>query len=134
MKSSTRSLWDGLAIRPTLLGAGLALLLVPLLASAGEAAGIGFRNTHRIPIIVQGATVENAVLRRGQPLLIAPGKMSWDLNLKPGPRIITIYDGTQPTRVLFTGPVPFLGRDMLFSVNPMPRNPLRVLLVPFTPP
>jgi hypothetical protein len=113
---------------------GLGVLLVLLLASAASAAGIGFKNGHRIPIIVQGATVENAVLRRGQPLLIAPGKMAWDVNLKAGPRIITVYDANQPTRVLYTGPVPFAGRDLLFTVSPMPRNPLRVLLVPLPPP
>lgn len=118
----------------------LALVVFPLLAGSVRAAGIGFKNDHKIPIIVQGASLENNVIRRGQPLLIYPGKTVWDLNLKPGNRFITIYDARQPTRILFQspanpqrvhpfGPIPFEDQDMLFSVRPLPTNPSRVLPV-----
>jgi hypothetical protein len=111
----------------------LALVVLPLLAGSAWAAGIGFKNDHKIPIIVQGATLENNVIRRGQPLLIYPGKTVWDLNLKAGNRFITIYDGRQPTRILYQsppkGPIPFQDQDILFSVRPLPTNPFRVIPV-----
>ena len=118
----------------------LALVVLPLLAGSARAAGIGFKNDLKIPIIVQGASFEKNVVRRGQPLLIYPGKTVWDLNLKPGNRFITIYDARQPTRILFQspanpklvhpfGPIPFDDQDMLFSVRPLPTNPARVIPV-----
>jgi hypothetical protein len=118
----------------------LALVVFPLLGGSVRAAGIGFKNDLKIPIIVQGASFENNVIRRGQPLLIYPGKTVWDLNLKPGNRFITIYDARQPTRILFQspanpqrvhpfGPIPFDDQDKLFSVRPLPTNPTRVLPV-----
>jgi hypothetical protein len=113
--------------------AALALVVLPLLASSVRAAGIGFKNDLKIPIIVQGATFEKNVLRRGQPLLIYPGKTVWDLNLKTGNRFITIYDGRQPTRIIYqsppTGPVPFQDQDLLFSIRAHPTIPYRVVPV-----
>ncbi len=113
--------------------AALALAVLPLLAGSLRAAGIGFKNDHKIPIIVQGASLENNVVRRGQPLLIYPGKTVWDLNLKPGNRFITIYDARQPSRILYqspaNGPIPFQDQDLLFSIRPLPNNPFRVVPV-----
>lgn len=113
--------------------AALALVVLPLLAGSARAAGIGFKNDLKIPIIVQGASLENNVIRRGQPLLIYPGKTVWDLNLKPGNRFITIYDGRQPSRILYqsqpTMPIPFQDQDMLFSIRPHPTIPYRVVPV-----
>lgn len=109
------------------LGLGAALAL-PARAAAD---GIGFVNQLKIPIVVQGSTVENNVVRRGLPVLIFPGKTGWDINLKPGRRFITIYDGRQTTRVLYQGPpLLFAGRDMLFAVRLVPVTPPRVLLAP----
>ena len=115
--------------------AGLTLVVLPLLTVPATAAGIGFKSLVGIPIIVQGASKDENTntLRRGQPVVIMPGKMGWDLNLKPGFRIITIYDGRQPNRILFQGPIPFQGLDRLFIVRPVPRNPFQVLVVPVTP-
>jgi hypothetical protein len=118
----------------------LALVVLPLLAGSARAAGIGFKNDHKIPIIVKGASIENGVIRYGQPLLIQPGKTVWDLNLKPGKRFITIYTAQLPTRILFQsplnpqrthplGPIPFTGQDLFFSIRPLPTNPYRVLPV-----
>src|SRR5438093_1999341 len=96
----------------------LAVVVLPLLAGSARAAGIGFKNDHKIPIIVQGASLENNVIRRGQPLLVYPGKTVWDLNLKPGNRFITIYDARQPTRILYQSPanlpIPFQDEDLLY--------------------
>jgi hypothetical protein len=111
----------------------LALISLALVAAPARAAGISFRNDLRIPIIVQGSCVVKKVLRRGQPIVVFPKKTGWDAHLKSGPRLITIYDGTQPTRVLFQGIIPFLGEDMSFAVRPSPSNPFQVIAVPLPP-
>lgn len=85
--------------------------------------GIGFKNETNIPIIVQGASVTNGMVRQGPPIVIAAGRLGYDGNLPPGPRIITIYDGTLPQRVLLQPtPIPFQGRDIVLSVVPAPNN------------
>jgi hypothetical protein len=113
--------------------AGLAVFLLALISIPARAAGLGFKSNVPIPVIVQGATTVDNMLRRGTPVVIAPGKLGWDLNLKPGVRFITIYDGRQPTRILFQGNVPFRGQDMLFAIHPVPRNPFRVAVLPVPP-
>jgi hypothetical protein len=114
--------------------ATLALFLFALVSAPAQAAGIGFKSNLPIPVIVQGATNVDNMLRRGAPVVIAPGKLGWDLNLKAGVRYITIYDGRQPTRVLFQGPVDFQGKDLLFAIQPVPRNPFRVAVLSVPPP
>lgn len=103
---------------------------------AGAAAeGIGFINEVKIPVIVQGSTVDRQMIRRGLPVVVFPGKTGWDINLKPGPRFITVYDGRQTTRVLYQGPpIPFAGHNLLFAIRLHPANPLRVVLVPVAMP
>lgn len=109
----------------------LGLAIAIALPARAAAEGIGFVNELKYPIIVQGSTVENNMVRRGLPVLVFPGKTGWDINLKPGRRFITIYDGRQTTRVLYQGPpVLFAGRDMQFAVRILPTTPPRVLLVP----
>lgn len=110
----------------------LALLVLPALGGAQplivRAEGIGFRNDLPVPIVVQGASIVNNMLRRGPPLLIPPGRAAWDINLPPGLRFVTIYDANQPNRILYREPpIPFKGRDLFFSVLPAP-VPNRVLL------
>lgn len=113
---------------------GLAFLVAFCLPNSLRAEGIGFTNELKIPIIVQGASLENNMVRRGPPILIAPRKIGWDINLKPGRRFITIYDGRQATRVLYRGQaLDFLGPDLLFAVRVGPGNPPRVVIVPLPP-
>ena len=111
--------------------------ILPAAAAQGQPAGIGFRNATNAPVIVQGASVVNGTLRRGQPILIPPGKVGWDNNLPAGKRFITIYDANQPTRVLYRDPPhggqPFQGRDLFFGIRPVPRE-IRVHLAPEAPP
>jgi hypothetical protein len=122
-------------LKQSLLGMGLDLLVASSLPSDLWAEGIGFVNQVKIPIVVQGACVENnMVVRRGPQVLIFPGKLGWDINLKPGPRYVTIYDGRQTTRILFQAPVDFRGRDIMFAVRPAPGNLFRVMLVPWIGP
>lgn len=94
----------------------VALGLLGGLPSLAEAAGIGFRNDLNIRVIVQGASSVNNVVRRGQPLIIEPGKTLWDTNLPEGNREVIIYAG-QPNRILHRSVVPFHGRDMTLTIN-----------------
>jgi hypothetical protein len=99
----------------------LALAVLGVFPAAASADGLGFRNDLKIPIIVQGESVVDNVLRRGQPLLIYPGKVAWDTNLKQGDRWISIYDARLPNRVLLRRyPIRFLGGDIPHAVVPLP--------------
>lgn len=107
-------------------------LCVPAIFAQNKSSpgGIGFRNELNMPVLVEGASLVNGTLRRGQPIRIAPGQMAWDCNLSPGLRYVTIYDANQPTRILYRDPpIPFQGRDILYGVKPMPNRQDRVLLV-----
>jgi hypothetical protein len=118
-----------------LAAASLSLLALPLLA--GEAAraqqstaAIGFRNETNSAVLVQGASLVNGMLRRGQPLLISSGKMAWDTQVSKGPRQITIYDANQTSRILYQGPpFQFQGYDVIFCVRPHPSQRDRVVLI-----
>ena len=113
----------------TLIAGFIALLASPTSAQQ-HGGGIGFRNDLNTPVLVEGASVVNGMLRRGQPIRIAPGQMCWDCNVNPGLRYVTIYDANQPTRILYRDPpIPFQGRDLLYGVKPMPNRHDRVLLV-----
>ncbi len=48
------------------------------------AAGVGFRNDLKVPVIVQGVSLINKMQRRGQPFIVQPGKTVWDSNLPLG--------------------------------------------------
>jgi hypothetical protein len=96
----------------------LAVLVLGLmggLPNLAEAAGIGFRNDLNSRVIVQGASVVNNVVRRGQALQIDPGKTLWDTNLPDGNREVIIYAG-QPSRILHRSIVPFQGRDITLYI------------------
>jgi hypothetical protein len=109
----------------TIWARGVLLALIALAAApvAAEAAGICFQNDTNIAIVVQGETVVNGMLRRGQPLLIQPRKMAWDANVPNGTRRVTIYDANQPTRVLGWFLIRCEGDDKAFTVLMVPVPP-----------
>lgn len=108
----------------------LLFLALAALPSSAQAAGLGFRNDCQVPIIVQGATMVNNMLRRGQPILILPGKTAWDNNVPPGFRILTIYDANQPSRVLCRDRINFSGQDLRFVIRPVPNSKDKVVIQP----
>jgi len=100
--------------------AGLGLFALALLGgfpARAAAAGIGFRNDLNVKVVVQGASVVNNVVRRGQPLVIDPGNTLWDTNLPVGDRQIIIY-GAQPNRILARPVISFQGRDRMMYIIP----------------
>src|SRR5438270_5708294 len=97
---------------------GLACLFAASAASAQAPMGaIGFRNELKAPVVVQGVSVINGVVRRGPPIIIPPGKVGWDNRLPPGIRFISVYDPNQPNIALIDKEaVPFQGRDIAFLI------------------
>ena len=81
-------------------------------------AAVGFRNDLKTPIIVQGFTVVNGMQKRGQALVILPGKTASDNNVPAGPRFYTICDANQPNMVwLRNVPIAVQGQDINISVR-----------------
>jgi hypothetical protein len=116
----------------------LAVLLLLLLAGVAPAQvvgqGLAFRNDLPGPVLVQGASVVNGMVRRGQPLLIAPGRTSYDANIPLGNRQITILDASQPNRLLLQQTILFTGGNQLLSIRPNPLGPVPpAVLTPAAP-
>src|SRR5262245_33744741 len=121
----------------------LALLAGTILAAlpaAAQARGIAFRNELNLPIVVQGTSIVNNMVRQGRPFLLYPNKSGMDQIPAAGNRLIVIYDANQPSRVLYKDVVPYAGKEMHFAVqvdppaNPRERGPLKAKLVPVKPP
>jgi hypothetical protein len=102
----------------TLTKAALSLLalLVLALPVQAQSGGIAFRNETQTPLLVQGASLVNGMLQRGQPLTIYPDRTGYDVNLPPGIRQITISDPNQAGRVLLRENVPYRGKNLLFTI------------------
>ena len=83
-----------------------------------------FRNDLKVPVIVQGISQVNGVLKRGQPLLVASGKTAGDFNVPVGVRAYSVYDANQPTRVLVKdAPITIVaGRTQPFVVRTLPNG------------
>ncbi|MCI0455611.1 MAG: hypothetical protein L0Z62_01360 [Gemmataceae bacterium] len=98
----------------------LALAVLGALPEAARASGIGFRNELKIPILVQGESMVDGVLRRGPPLVIHPGKIVWDTNVPAGERRVTIYEAAQPNRPLWRDIIRVENADQAFRVILVP--------------
>ncbi len=109
----------------------LALLLVGTLPAA--AAGIAIKNDLPVPVVIQGTSIVNGMIRRSPPLLIPPGKTAIDVNVPPGIRSISIFEAKQPPRRMVPDvAVPVQNRDLFFSLQPLPGG--RVALKEEPPP
>jgi hypothetical protein len=111
----------------------VALASLALLPAQVSATGIGFRNEMDVPVLIQGTSNINGMIRRGQPVILLPGRTGLDQNVPPGPRQITIYDANQPNRVLLQTvvPVPLSGQNLYFSIRPASApGPYPIELVP----
>jgi len=97
----------------------LALALLGGFPGPAAAAGIGLRNDLNVRVVVQGASVVNNVVRRGQPLVIDPGKTLWDTNLPMGKREIIVY-AVQPNRILCRKVIDFQNQDMMLHIVTVP--------------
>jgi hypothetical protein len=115
----------------------LALAVLGAVPATAAAGSIGFRNDLNIPIVVQGESIINGMLQRGQPLLMAPRKCAYDTNVKAAPRQITVYDANNTNRILLRIVIPYDGSDVNFRVVLLPpvapRMPPRVQLIRLPP-
>ncbi len=91
---------------------------LPAAHAQGGGAAVGFRNELKSPIIVQGFTVVNGMQKRGQAIVILPGKAGFDYNVPMGPRFYVICDANQPNLVwLRNVPIAVMGPDINFAVR-----------------
>jgi len=91
-------------------------------AGAQPVAGatVQFRNDTKLTVIVQGTSTTNGMLRRGQPMLLPPGRSNSEFNVPPGYRIYSVYDANQPTQVLLRDKAIMVvpGRDVSLTIVP----------------
>lgn len=118
-------------IRVFLMSSALSLCPGAVVAQ-NQPASVAFRNDSNVSVIVQGWTVINNMPRRGQPILVQPGKAVSDRSLPAGIRYISIYDAKQPTRVYLRDQrldVP-RGGDLAVVIRSSPNNSQRMVLSP----
>jgi hypothetical protein len=111
----------------------LAVWIMALLPTGGQAETLIFRNDAKAPIIVQAACVVRGVLRRDRPYLLKPGDSTPGITL-PGNKIITIYDGQRPNKVVFKGAIPGGPTDQAFTVGPDATGGVKLELLPLPGP
>ncbi len=116
--------------RNTLLRIGasvLALVLFAAVPCVANAATLVFRNDTKLPIIIQGTTIINGMIRKGPTIQLAPGQTFNDLYVPPGNRVIVIVDGFQ--RLLDREVVPVFNpnQTLFFSVQPAPTGGVRLV-------
>ena len=75
-----------------------ALMLTAAVPGTVRAAWLGYRNETKSPIIVQAASIQRNVVRRGAAHLLYTRDVAWDVVLQPGAKVITVYDGNNPKR------------------------------------
>ncbi len=115
---------------------GAVLLLLALMPGKIHASGVGFQNRLQMPVLIQGASNINGMIRRGQPIVLLPGRTGIDPNVPSGLRQISVYDATQPSQLLLRQVVPVpVNQNLYFSIQPNNGpGPYPVTLVPHAPP
>src|SRR5262245_45853518 len=96
------------------------LLALAGLASApatAPAGWLGFRNETHSPVVVQISHVTKTGVQHGKTHLLNQNNVTWERILQPGNKLITIYDPTQPRRILFSGPLAYAGNDLFFAIQ-----------------
>jgi hypothetical protein len=111
----------------------LAVWFVGLLPTGARAETLLFRNDTKAPIIVQAACVVRGVLRRDRPYLLKPGDSTPGVTM-PGNKVITVYDGQRPNKVLFRGAIPGGPTDQAFTVGPDPTGGVQLEPLPMPGP
>ena len=95
-----------------------AILSVCLVAGGAEAGTLNFRNDTEIPVIVQGLSVVNNVLRAGKRHTLQPGEIGTDQVLAVGNKVIIVADAKQPTKILYQGTIQVGAANIYLSIKP----------------
>lgn len=110
----------------------LALAALWLLPAGALGESIVITNATPIPLVVQMASVINGTVRRDRPYPVYPGRKV--KIVLPGNKVVHIYDGRIPNRILFQGRITPSTDDQFFAIQPDPRNPPRMDLHIVKPP
>jgi len=114
-----------------LLGSDVARVQAQAKKGDPQPVSISFRNDTKVTLVVRGASLVNGMIRGGQPLLIRSGKTSFDNNVPPGQRRITVIDYTQNRPLLVDFPIPVPpGRDLQVVIRVSPLDAKRIILTP----
>jgi len=111
----------------------MAVWVMALPPADARAESLLFRNDTKAPIIVQAACVVRGVLRRDRPYLLKPGDSTPGITL-PGNKVITVYDGSRPNKVIFKGAIPGGPTDQSFTVDPDPAGGVKLAPLPMPGP
>jgi hypothetical protein len=84
-----------------IIGLALAVFVFP---STADAAWLGYKNNTNTVVIIQTTDLvvvngQVAAGRSGKAHALYPGEVAWDPIAAPGPRLVTIYDSKQKTRL-----------------------------------
>ena len=78
-----------------------AALAAPTLAQGVVPAGAAtFKNNLTVPVVVQGVSRVGPLMKRGAPMVIAPGKSLTEFGVPAGVRTYNVYDANQPQKKL----------------------------------
>ena len=105
-----------------------AALAAPAAAQGVPAGSVRFRNDLTIPIIVQGVSKVGPLVKRGQPMVIAPGKSVTEFNVPAGMRVYNVYDANQQRVVQDVQIGVFPGRPLALVVKQLPN--MQIVVAP----
>ncbi len=108
------------------------LLLVPPALGQPQGDSVSFSNDTRLPLVVQLSSIVRGGVRRDRPYPLFPGDKV--RILLPGPKLVQVFDGRAPNRVLFQDKLPPTTEDLFYSIRPDPRGLPKVNLEPVRPP
>lgn len=91
---------------------------------------VGFLNNSHTPVIVKGYALVKGIPIPGPLMPMKKDGKAFEKAPANTPRFYTVYDATNPTRVLLRDqPVPILNRDLLLMIKTSPLDPQRVIIV-----
>jgi hypothetical protein len=95
----------------------LVILAVGIWPATADAGIIVFRNDTDNPVMIQGISIINRVVRKGNLHVLRPGEVSRELILVPGAILFTVADAKQPTRILCQETIQVLGIDLFYTIK-----------------
>ena len=101
------------SIGKLLLGLG-ALAILPAALSAQT---VNIRNDSQVALVVQFAYVVNGTVKRDKPIVIRPGA-TVPIATLPGAKLISVYDGRMPNKVLHQSTIPASKDDQAYILAP----------------
>ncbi|GIW82324.1 MAG: hypothetical protein KatS3mg105_4131 [Gemmatales bacterium] len=97
--------------------------VVAALPADADAAWFGLRNDTKTPLLIQ--------VLPGRPTILYPGDVAWDAIIRPGTRLLSVYDPRAPQRPIYQGKVNCGAANQFFSIRLS--GPGRIVFVPTRP-